>query len=127
MPEITTVKKRADFVRAAQSGFKKVTYNIVVQYLPHETAQETSEGKIRTGFTASRKTGNAVRRNRIKRRLRALAREILPEFFAEDGVRGGDVILIGRYRAAEAPFGELRRDLRYALKKLAQAAEVRDA
>jgi len=116
---ITTLKKRADFLRAAAAGEKKVTQNIVVQVLrrPEEDAQGAV---IRVGFTATKKTGNAVRRNRIKRRLRALARNILPQ--AEDG--GFDIVLIGRWRAAESVFSEIERDFLYALKKLGVKARL---
>lgn len=110
---VTTLKKRADFLRAA-TGEKKVTRNIVVQVFRRP---EDEDGGLRVGFTATKKTGNAVRRNRIKRRLRALARNILPQ----SGARGIDVVLVGRWRAAESPFAELEQDFRYALKKLEAA------
>ncbi|TNE31126.1 MAG: ribonuclease P protein component [Alphaproteobacteria bacterium] len=107
---MTTLKKRADFLRASAAGEKKATQNIVVQVF----RRTEDDGGIRVGFTATKKTGNAVRRNRIKRRLRALARNILPQS-AEGGF---DVVLIGRWRAAESAFSELERDFLYALKKL---------
>ena len=114
---ITTLKKRADFLRAASAGEKKVTQNIVVQVFRRA---EEDAGGIRVGFTATKKTGNAVRRNRIKRRLRALARNILPQ----SAGGGFDVVLIGRSRAAESAFSELERDFLYALKKLGVKAGI---
>ncbi len=69
---------------------------------------------IRVGFTVTKKIGNAVVRNRMKRRFRALAREILPT----SGVPGADHVLIGRQSGIERPFAELREDLLKALRKV---------
>ena len=63
------------------------------------------------GFTVTKKIGNAVVRNRIKRRFRALARELYPA----DGVSGADHILIGRSAALTRDHAELVGDLRKAL------------
>lgn len=72
-----------------------------------------SSGK-RVGYTVSRKVGNAVVRNRMKRRFRELAREVLPV----RGVDGADHVLIGRAAGIERPFTELRSDLVRALGKV---------
>ncbi len=69
---------------------------------------------VRVGFTVTKKIGNAVVRNRMKRRLRALARELLPV----DGVAGADHVLIGRNGGLERKFADLRRDLTKALAKV---------
>ena len=72
-------------------------------------------GVIRVGFTCSKKVGNAVARNRAKRRLREVARLILPAH----GRPGWDYALIGKPGAtAEKRFDELQRDFIYALGKL---------
>ncbi len=71
---------------------------------------------MRIGYTVTKKIGNAVVRNRMKRRLRALARELLPEA----GVAGADHVLIGRQGGIERPFADLRRELAKALAKLAK-------
>ena len=71
---------------------------------------------MRVGFTVTKKIGNAVVRNRMKRRLRALARELLPD----DGVRGADHVLIGRAGGVERDFGLLRAELAKALAKVAR-------
>ena len=68
----------------------------------------------RVGFTVTKKVGGAVVRNRMKRRLRALAREILPA----RGFPGSDHVLIGRTSGIERNFALLREDLARALEKL---------
>ena len=65
------------------------------------------------GFTVTKKIGNAVVRNRMKRRFRALAREILPE----SGVAGADHVLIGRSGGLERDYALLDVELRKALAK----------
>ena len=74
------------------------------------------EPAIRLGLTVSKKVGNAVVRNRMRRRLRALARAILPEA----GIAGADHVLIGRAGGIERPFATLGEDLRRALARLAR-------
>ncbi len=70
----------------------------------------------RVGFTVTRKVGKAVVRNRMKRRLRALAREILPIC----GHPGSDHVMIGRTGGIERDFASLRQDLTRALEKVRQ-------
>ena len=69
---------------------------------------------MRVGFTVTKKIGGAVVRNRMKRRFRALAREIIPT----KGLAGADHVTIGRARGVERDFGLLRSDLVEALDKL---------
>jgi ribonuclease P protein component len=69
---------------------------------------------VRVGFTASRKVGNAVLRNRAKRRLRAAAATVL----ARDGRKGTDYVLIARADTGERPYAELVRDLEAALRQI---------
>jgi ribonuclease P protein component len=69
----------------------------------------------RVGFTVTRKIGNAVTRNRMKRRFRALAREIIPKL----GFAGSDHVMIGRGGGIERDFSVLRKDLERALERAA--------
>ena len=71
---------------------------------------------MRVGYTVTKKIGNAVVRNRMKRRFRALAAELLPQA----GVRGADHVLIGRAGGVERDFGLLRAELGKALAKVAR-------
>ena len=75
--------------------------------------REDEDATIRIGFTVTRKIGGAVARNRMKRRFRALARELLPA----GGVPGADHVLIGRDGGIERDFGLLREELAKALAK----------
>ena len=70
----------------------------------------------RIGFTVTKKIGGAVVRNRMKRRFRALARELL----AQNGVAGADHVMIGRSSGIERDFSALRQDLARAFEKVAR-------
>ncbi|SEQ01797.1 ribonuclease P protein component [Thalassovita taeanensis] len=111
---LTVLQNRSDFLLAARAE-RQGTRGMMVQARKRR-ADELPVG-IRVGFTCSKKVGNAVARNRAKRRLREVARMILPIH----GRAGWDYVLIGRANAtAERPFEDLKTDLIYALKKLHQ-------
>lgn len=79
-------------------------------------ARGDGDPTMRIGYTVTKKIGNAVVRNRMKRRLRALARDLLPE----SGVHGADHVLIGRSGGIERDFAVLRAELVKALAKVAR-------
>jgi ribonuclease P protein component len=117
VPPLAGLKRRAEFLaaaRARRAGTPSFTLQARARR-PEEAAPDTA----RVGFTCSRKVGNAVARNRAKRRLRAAAREVLPE-----AARAGwDYVLIGRRDAtAERPYPLLLDDLRGALAKVHASA-----
>lgn len=110
-PALTTLRKRADFLAAARAR-RQATAGMVVQARRRPPGLATG---IRVGFTCSRKVGNAVMRNRARRRLREVARQILPAL----GHDGWDYVLIGRRDATvDRPFDALKADLAHALARL---------
>jgi len=69
---------------------------------------------VRVGFTVSRRVGNAVVRNRVRRRLREIARQVIPS----EAHPGLDYVLVGRQAALTRDFAELRQELIEALRRL---------
>jgi ribonuclease P protein component len=100
------LKKRADFLRAAK-GIRRVTPSLTL-----ETCQTPEPAEaVRVGFTATRKLGGAVERNRAKRRLRAAAAAVLPL----SGRAGNDYVLVARPGTLTRHFSSLIEDLGQAL------------
>ncbi len=75
---------------------------------------EPTQPLVRVGFTVSRKVGNAVARNRVRRRLREIARMVIPNEARPDL----DYVLVGRQGALARDFADMRRELQEALKRL---------
>lgn len=103
------LQKRSDFLHARTKGRKWVARNLILQIV------ENDAGQIRYGLTVSKRVDkSAVRRNRIRRRLRAVACDVL-----SDCARPGyDYVLIGRAETAHSPYTELVSDLKWSLKRL---------
>jgi ribonuclease P protein component len=112
-PESSSVgrlKRRADFLRVAAVRRKWAAPGLILQVAAQP--EPVSEA-IRVGFTASRKVGNAVKRNRARRRLKALVREMI----ASGADPGLDLVLIARPATVDRAFDELRRDLQQSLQR----------
>lgn len=99
---LITIAKRRDFL-AANSARRIATKGFVLLVRD----RNDGDGAKRLGITVTKKIGGAVVRNRMKRRFRALAREVL----AERGKPGADHILIGRAGGVERDYAKLREDL----------------
>jgi ribonuclease P protein component len=106
---LTTIKKRADFL-AANGGLRATTPGFILLVRD----RQDSDPAMRIGFTVTRKIGGAVVRNRMKRRFRALAREVVPA----KGIAGADHVMIGRAKGIEREFALLRSELAGALDRL---------
>jgi ribonuclease P protein component len=105
------LRQRADFLRAA-SARRQGTPGFLLQARPRRDGEAAAPEAVRVGFTCSKKVGNAVARNRAKRRLREIARLVL----ADAARPGWDYVLVGRPGAtATREFTDLLEDLRRAL------------
>lgn len=114
MSKFLILKKRKDFLRAAKD-ITMVSKNVMLQAarpLSTDISEENCR-KARIGFTATKRLGKAHIRNRTKRRLRAVVREIYSKY-ALDNV---DYVLIGRFDTWCCPFEDLRRDVIWTFKK----------
>lgn len=110
------LRQRREFVNVAKKGCKFGAPGLVLQAFNRLNDQRRIDGMaadsgIRIGFTVTRKVGNAVVRNRVRRRLRAAASQIVPK-----NVKGHfDLVLIGRAGTNKRNFEELKQDLLKAL------------
>ena len=109
---IARLKVRADFLAAAKAAYA-ARPGVVVQARLRADEDDT----IRTGFTATKKIGNAVVRNRAKRRLREAARHLLPEL----GRAGFDYVFVARAATPVMAWQGLLDDVKAALIRLARA------
>jgi ribonuclease P protein component len=106
---MSVLTRRADFI-AANRGLRVARPGFVLLVNPN------ASDALRFGITVTTKIGNAVVRNRMKRRFRALLRELLPV----QGLPGHDHVLIGREGGIERDFGKLRDELTAALARAAE-------
>lgn len=110
-----TIRKRKDFLACARA--RRAAHPAMI--VQGRDRREPDSGPLRVGYTCSKKVGNAVARNRAKRRLRAVAAEVM----GTHGQPGWDYVLIGRAGAtAETPFAEMVSALTKALSKIHKAS-----
>jgi ribonuclease P protein component len=115
MSQPPRLKRRAEFLAVAGRGAKAPMPGLVLQFMPRQ-----DDGPFRVGFTVTKKVGNAVVRNRTKRRLREAVRLALnPDF-----ERGFDIVVIGRDKTADRPFQELIEDVRKGLARARRNASA---
>ena len=107
-PSLQQLTKRAQFLHV-RAGFRASRPLVMV-----EARRREADGAIGLGFTATKKIGGAVERNRAKRRLREAARKLMPEI----GVPGVDYVLVARQQTPSAPWPSLLDDLGNALIRL---------
>ena len=104
-PKAVRLRLRAEFKRVYAGESKLYGRFVVVFALP------TESGRIRMGITATRKFGNAVKRNLVKRRLREIYRRLQDPVASGAPLKGFDLVLNVRPSAGAATYQELRSDL----------------
>jgi ribonuclease P protein component len=113
-PAIHRLRHRRDFLWAARQGRKWATEGLVLQVRNRVAHEELEFNIVRVGFTVTKKVGNSVIRNRVRRRLKAVVDEVLVNI----AVSGIDLVIIGRMGTIKRPYPALIKDLKTALKKL---------
>jgi len=116
-PTLGVLRKRSEFLYV-RDGFYSAKGGVVVQMRKNEARKFDGMPRIGMGFTATKKIGNAVVRNRAKRRLREVARVVLPEH----GLPGYDYVLIARSSTTAREWTDLLDDTRKALITLSKRA-----
>jgi len=105
---LLSLKDSADFLRVSRQGKRCSFPSFIMQALRQDTSS------FRLGLTVSRKVGNAVVRNRAKRRLR----EVVRLYATPEKLAGWDIVLIGRASASERDFELMRQDFMQGLKNM---------
>ena len=109
---LTRILKRSEYLRVKQRGTSVAEPGVVIQAAP--VANSSSYLQPRVGFTVSKRVGNAVKRNRARRRLKSIASDVLPN----EGFQAWDYVFIGRLVTLNRPYDLLLEDARSALRKI---------
>ncbi|MFM2043525.1 MAG: ribonuclease protein component [Pseudomonadota bacterium] len=114
--KVGRLTRRREFLAVAACRRKQVTPGLILQARGHDDEQHPNPGQapVRVGYTASKKVGGAVERNRARRRLRAAVAEVL----APHALPGQDYVLVARAETVRRPYADLKADLAQALKRL---------
>lgn len=119
MSKLERIKTRKEYLAIAATGRRWVTPAFVLQI-----KQSSDKERVpHVGFTVTKKVGNAVIRNRVRRRLKEAAREIFP-LKASDG---WEYVLIGRFACVDMAYERIKSDLKWALNKLETKADLKSA
>ncbi len=123
MPAVRTIKKRRDFL-AVRGGRRASTAAFLLEAKSRKAdavTEGTEDHAPRIGFTVTKKLGNAVRRNRIRRRLKAAVSSV-------EGFRDGfDYVIVARAAAFDRPFAELVADVSFACSRVHGPAHAKNA
>ena len=107
---INKIKSRKDFIKIQKNGSKVISVGLILQHLNSSNQGNPS----RFGFTASKKVGGAVQRNKAKRRMRSLVFDVIKKFEQ----KGWDYVLIARKETVHRKYQKLKNDLIWAIKNL---------
>ena len=107
---INKIKSRKDFIKIQNNGCKAISIGIILQHLNNSNYENPS----RFGFTASKKVGGAVQRNKAKRIMRSLVFDVIKKFEP----KGWDYVLIARKETVHRQYQKLKNDLIWAVKNL---------
>ncbi|ACM49504.1 ribonuclease P protein component [Anaplasma marginale] len=111
---VVTLKKRKEFARARFSGRSASSKGLLLQAVEDSAHPPGSDGLVRVGFTVSKKSGNSVVRNRIRRRLRVIAQDVI----STSAARGFCYVFVSSSRLSETKLPVLRSSLVSCLKRL---------
>jgi ribonuclease P protein component len=112
--KLTTIQHRSDFLLAAAKGKRFIAGTFILQMLGRQEPHPSGTQAPRVGYTVTRKIGNAVIRNRTKRRLReAVKKAATPHMLP-----GHDYVIISRHKAIDCPFSDLLRDMEFAFSRI---------
>ena len=109
---LLSLKDSADFLRISRLGKRWTFPSFIMQALKRD--QSSGAASFRLGLTVSRKIGNAVKRNRAKRRLR----EVVRLYATPEKLAGWDIVLIARPSSSERDFQLMRQDFMQGLKNM---------
>tara|TARA_B100000029_G_scaffold499692_1_gene570432 strand:- start:4747 stop:5091 length:345 start_codon:yes stop_codon:yes gene_type:complete len=104
---LKTIKKRVDFIKISKKGKKIFTKGFILQKYKRNIEDKIENNITRIGFTITKKIGNSVLRNKIKRRFRAITKEILNNYLKKNY----DYIIIANKKSTTMDYKELKNDL----------------
>ena len=104
---LKTIKKRIDFVKISKKGKRFFTQGFILQKYKRGFSSKEKENAARVGFTITKKVGNAVVRNKIKRRFRAIIKEVLNNYLKKNY----DYVIIANKKSLVMNYKELKNDV----------------